>query len=66
MEDFYAALRDHGLNQNQIDVIKAVFDEQRIMFRTLPRVTDGKLKKCGVKQKDLRDAILIVLGKLAA
>jgi hypothetical protein len=63
MDDFYAALKEFGLDDEQVEFIRTVFNEQKIMSQTLPRLTNESLREYGIKQGGLREAILAVLGK---
>jgi hypothetical protein len=62
MDEFYDSLLSTGLNQNQVDRIRVVFEQQEILVSQLPRLTDAKLEADGITQRGLREAILAVLG----
>ena len=64
MEEFYEALqKDEGLDYEDIDIIKGVFDKEKIKVKQLQRLTNEDLKEYGLNQGGLRKAILAVLGK---
>jgi hypothetical protein len=63
MEEFFAALRARGCDDEDIGIISDVFQKQRIKVGVLHRLTDEKLKEDGLTQRGLREAVLAVLGK---
>ena len=64
MEEFHEALKsEEGLDDRQLSIIQAALKKEEIGFKQLPRLTDEKLEKYGLKQGGLREAILAVLGK---
>eukprot|EP00842_Homolaphlyctis_polyrhiza_P001275 jgi/Hompol1/2148/HPOL_005888-RA len=62
MNGFYEALKGMGLDEEEIAIIRAIFDKQHIKFSILPLLTDSDLEKYGIEQAGLRMVILDVLG----
>ena len=64
MEKFYHALAEiEEMDNEEIAIIKSNFIKEKIRVKHLPRLTDEKLKKCGIWQGGLRESILMLLGK---
>ncbi len=66
MEQFEVALSSLLTNPNkrdqQMKLVRKVFDEQDIEIEHLSLLTDAKLEKMGIKQLGVRETILKVLG----
>ena len=63
LQAFYDGLKsEEDLEEQDIEIIRGVFDEERIKAKQLLRLTDEILRECGLKQTGLRQAILSLLG----
>ena len=60
MDDFYQALKEYGLDEEQKDKVKAIIEGQEILLKQLGNLTDAKLEKIGLVL-GLRDAVLSVI-----
>jgi hypothetical protein len=58
MDEFYSALRASGCDDDDIDIIKTVFQQQRIKVGMVSRLTDADLNEAGLAQVGLCNAVL--------
>ena len=62
MKKFFDKLKtEQELDDDEIEIIKKVFKDERIKFKQLKTLTDEKLEKCGIKQLGLREAIVALI-----
>lgn len=60
IDGFYDASKNQeDLEEEDIAIIKGIFTEHRIKFKTLCRLTDEKLKDSGILKLGLREAMNI-------
>lgn len=63
MKRFYDALTvAPGMNAAKVAVVRALFEEQELMFIHLANLTNAKLEKIGVDKLGTRETILTLLG----
>ncbi|KAJ3371319.1 hypothetical protein HDU91_005346 [Kappamyces sp. JEL0680] len=63
MDEFYTALLDTGLNEDEVRIVKGIFSINIIKPFHLHRLSDKKLKDMGIAQLGLRESVLVLIGQ---